>query len=91
MPLPNLRGAHQLSNAATAIAATRVVGQGFANEVYETAMSRVDWPGRLERLKPGKLLRQFAKSARDNLDIWVDGGHNPQAGEMLSYELSKMS
>ena len=90
LPLPNLRGAHQLSNAATAIAATRVVGQGFANEVYETAMSRVDWPGRLERLKPGKLLRQFAKSARDNLDIWVDGGHNPQAGEMLSYELSKM-
>ena len=90
MPLPTLKGTHQLSNAATAIAATRIAGHIFSNPTYETAMNRVEWPGRFERLKSGKLVREFAKSIRHNLDIWVDGGHNPDAGKMLAFELSKM-
>ena len=48
-------------------------------------METVSWPGRLERLKPGKLTREFLA----NTHIWIDGGHNPAAGQVIAQALRK--
>ena len=92
LPLPRLKGTHQLANAATAIAAARVVLPGLENGVFEQAMQSVQWPGRFERLPEGHLAEALAaKFPRIAMpEIWIDGGHNPQAAAMLVSELGKL-
>lgn len=87
LPLPRLLGDHQLANAALAIAAVRSVLPDLPDRVYENAMETVVWPGRFERLPKGKLQQYL--SADKNAHIWIDGGHNPHAGEAISNELRK--
>jgi len=82
---PALTGAHQIENAALAIAACREVLPGLKSKAFEKAMASVSWPGRFERLKPGRL-----KDDAGDLDIWIDGGHNPHAGRRLARELSRL-
>ncbi len=76
-PLPGLAGPHQIGNAALAIAMAR---HQAAVPVTDTAIAAgvasATWPGRLQRLKPGPLLR--------DREIWVDGAHNEAAGESLA-------
>jgi len=86
LPLPRLRGVHQLANAATAIAALRTAGVRLSDAAYEDGMERVVWPGRMERLRPGAL----ADLAPDNCEIWIDGGHNPSAGVVVASELAAL-
>ncbi|GIL01771.1 MAG: bifunctional folylpolyglutamate synthase/dihydrofolate synthase [Alphaproteobacteria bacterium] len=86
LPLPRLRGRHQLANAATAIAAIRHAGIDIADEAIETAMTTVSWPGRMERLKPGRL----AALAPAGAEIWIDGGHNPAAAMVIATELAEL-
>lgn len=86
LPLPRLRGRHQLANAATAIAAVRHAGLQLSDEAIEAAMHAVTWPGRLERLKPGRLTA-LAPAATE---IWIDGGHNPAAGMAVATELAEL-
>lgn len=88
LPLPRLAGTHQLANAALAIAAIRAAGLELPGEAYENGMRRVSWPGRFERLKPGALLAGLPANLRPQLDIWIDGGHNPQAGAAIASELA---
>ncbi|MCB1457960.1 MAG: bifunctional folylpolyglutamate synthase/dihydrofolate synthase [Nitratireductor sp.] len=80
LPLPALAGEHQLANAATAIAAMRLSGLSIPDEAYERAMTSVVWPGRMERLKPGKLQSRFPHDT----EVWIDGGHNPSAGSAIA-------
>ena len=87
LPMPAIIGEHQLANAALAISACRQVLPDLGHSVYETAMKTVTWPGRFERLKPGKLTKA---GGLGNLDIWIDGGHNPHAGKALAAELEKL-
>lgn len=84
LPLPRLRGVHQLANAATAIAALRFAGVEFSDHAFEKGMETVSWAGRMERLRPGRL----ADMAPANCEIWIDGGHNPSAGEAIASELA---
>ena len=86
LPLPRLRGRHQLANAATAIAAMRHAGIDIADDAIETAMTTVSWPGRMERLKPGRL----AELAPAGAEIWIDGGHNPAAAMVIATELAEL-
>lgn len=86
LPMPRLRGAHQLANAATAIAALRLAGLDLPDAAYEAAMDRVRWPGRFERLRPGVL----EALAPPGSELWIDGGHNPSAAEAIASELSAM-
>jgi len=86
LPLPKLRGRHQLANAATAIAALRHSRYDLPDEVYETAMQTVTWPGRMERLRPGTLTALVPATA----EIWIDGGHNPSAGLVIADELAEL-
>ncbi|MCP4074346.1 MAG: bifunctional folylpolyglutamate synthase/dihydrofolate synthase [Hyphomicrobiales bacterium] len=87
LPLPNLRGEHQLANSATAIAATRLANCGIDEFAYENAMRGIYWPGRFEQLKPGKITSGFA----EEMEIWIDGGHNVGAGEAISFELKSLN
>ena len=80
LPLPRLSGRHQIANAAAAIRAVKAAGFTLTDAMVETAMTTVEWPGRLQRLAEGRLL-EFAPQGAE---IWVDGGHNPGAGEVIA-------
>ncbi|MCA0872617.1 bifunctional folylpolyglutamate synthase/dihydrofolate synthase [Seohaeicola saemankumensis] len=83
LPLPNLPGGHQIDNAGAAIAALRVLGQGDA--ALEGAVTRADWPARMQRLRSGPL----ADSA-PRVELWLDGGHNAAAGVALGAHLARL-
>jgi dihydrofolate synthase/folylpolyglutamate synthase len=80
LPLPRLPGRHQYANAAAAIRAVKAAGFIVTEAMMEAAMTTVEWPGRLQRLAEGRL----PAHAPANAEIWVDGGHNPGAGEVIA-------
>lgn len=73
---PLLAGAHQFQNASLAIAMLRHQSRieiGFW--AYSAGLQSARWPARLQRLAHGPLT--------GTREVWLDGGHNPQAGAML--------
>lgn len=86
LPLPRLPGRHQIGNAATAIRAVKAAGYPVTEEIAEKAMLSVEWPGRLQRLTEGRLVEH----APDGSEIWLDGGHNPGAGEVIAEAMAAM-
>lgn len=83
LPPPNLPGAHQFDNAGAALAALRHLG--LEEEALEAAVTRAEWPARMQRLTHGPL----AESA-PGVELWLDGGHNPAAGEALAKHLATL-
>ncbi len=83
LPLPALPGRHQVHNAGAALAALRHLG--FGDAVCEAAMSEVRWPARMQRLRHGPLVE-----AAGAAELWLDGGHNPAAGEMIAELLGRL-
>jgi len=81
LPLPNLRGPHQIGNAGMAIAALRHLG--FGEAACEGAVSQAFWPARMQRLRAGALVDRAP-----NAELWLDGGHNPAAGRALADTLA---
>ena len=82
LPLPALRGTHQIENAGTALAALRYLKRGEAG--FEAAMRDVTWPARMQRLVSGPLVDLAGQA-----DLWLDGGHNPAAGIAIADVLSQ--
>jgi dihydrofolate synthase/folylpolyglutamate synthase len=82
LPLPRLRGPHQIVNAGTAIASLRALGR---NEAAAEAATCADWPARMQRLSRGPLV-DLAGGA----ELWLDGGHNPAAGIVLAQTLGAL-
>jgi dihydrofolate synthase/folylpolyglutamate synthase len=77
---PSLYGDHQIENASTAIStALSIKNFNISNESINTGLLKTNWPARMQKLK-GKL----SKKAGKGFDIWLDGGHNLDASEMLS-------
>ncbi len=83
LPMPKLIGAHQIQNAGTAIASLRLLGKG--ENACAAAMTDVEWPARLQRLRYGPLI-----DAGGTAEIWLDGGHNAAAGQALAEALSRL-
>ncbi len=83
LPLPNLLGAHQIQNAGAALAVLRHLQMGDA--AYEAAVTKAEWPARMQRLKTGPLT-ELAPQA----ELWLDGGHNAAAGKALADVLAKL-
>ncbi len=83
LPLPRLRGPHQVINAGTAIAALRHLGADEA--ACEAALTNADWPARMQLLRQGRLAELAAPA-----ELWLDGGHNPAAGEVLAQTLAAL-
>ena len=87
MPLPRLIGRHQVENAGAAIAAARrLEGFHIPEEAIAKGLTTAVWPARLERLSYGKL----HELAPPDSEIWVDGGHNPAAGEAVARALADL-
>ncbi|SFH09502.1 dihydrofolate synthase / folylpolyglutamate synthase [Palleronia marisminoris] len=83
LPLPSLPGPHQMQNAGIALAALRHLG---ADEgACEAAVTRPHWPARMQRLREGPLVR-----AAGGAELWLDGGHNPAAGEVVAATIAAM-
>ncbi len=83
LPLPNLPGPHQIDNAGAALAALRHLGADEA--ACEAAVTRADWPARMQRLTTGPLVR-----AAGSCELWLDGGHNPAGGQAVAATLARM-
>jgi dihydrofolate synthase/folylpolyglutamate synthase len=83
LPLPNLPGPHQVQNAGAAIAALRLLGKPEA--ACEAAVTGAFWPARMQRLRQGPLV-----DLAPQVELWLDGGHNPAGGEAVAATLSRM-
>jgi dihydrofolate synthase/folylpolyglutamate synthase len=86
LPPPRLPGAHQIDNAGLAIATLRRAGVGLPVAAIEVGLQTVDWPARMQRLKSGPLV----DAAPEGADIWLDGGHNPAAGEAIATAFAEL-
>jgi dihydrofolate synthase/folylpolyglutamate synthase len=85
LPAPALPGPHQIRNAGLAIAAARgldglFAGRPMTADVIARGLAQVSWPARLQRLTCGPL----AALLPDRWRLWLDGGHNPAAGQALA-------
>ncbi len=83
LPLPSLQGPHQVENAGTALAALRALGAPEA--ACEAAVTGAEWPARLQRIARGPLAEAAGRA-----ELWLDGGHNPAAGQALADALAAM-
>ena len=88
LPLPALIGQHQVINAGTAIATIGALNdQRITAKHIEAGLLTVTWPARLQKLEPG-VLHEWAPAGSE---IWLDGGHNPAAGQALAVELAGLN
>jgi dihydrofolate synthase/folylpolyglutamate synthase len=83
LPAPALAGAHQIDNAATAVACIeRLRAARFT--IDDTAIAQglrsVEWPARLQRLTRGPLVEALPSGC----ELWLDGGHNEDCGLALA-------
>ena len=83
LPRPNLPGDHQIENAGTAVAALRHLG--FNDEVCEAAVSQAHWPARMQKLNTGPII-----DSAPHAEVWLDGGHNPAAGQAIGHHLGTL-
>ena len=87
LPLPRLAGRHQQANAAAAIRALKAAGFGPTEQSITQGLLNVSWPGRLERLTHGRLV----EGAMDGVEFWIDGGHNPGAGQVIAEAMANLN
>ena len=81
LPLPALAGVHQIENAGLAVAAAWHLGEaGLDTAAIATGLRTVRWPARLQTLRHGPLVDALPGGST----LWLDGGHNASAGEMLA-------
>ncbi|WP_299955918.1 folylpolyglutamate synthase/dihydrofolate synthase family protein [uncultured Roseobacter sp.] len=83
LPRPNLTGNHQIMNAGAALAVLRHLG--LDTPACEAAVTSAHWPARMQRLKSGPLCE-----AAPQVELWLDGGHNPAAGEALTRHIASL-
>ncbi len=85
LPLQAMPGAHQADNAALAVAMLR---HQNAVTVDPAAMARgireARWPARLQKLGGGPL-----SALVPGRQVWLDGGHNPDAGEAIARHFAR--
>lgn len=80
LPLPSLAGAHQADNAALAVAMLR--HQDFVTvdtRALDEGIRAARWPARRQLLGSGLLTALVT-----GREVWLDGGHNPDAGAAIA-------
>ena len=83
LPNPALVGAHQFDNAGQAAVLARRLG--LSAKAIGEGLAAASWPARLQRLTDGPLVAALPSGWQ----LWLDGGHNAQAGEILAAEAVK--
>jgi dihydrofolate synthase/folylpolyglutamate synthase len=84
LPSPALPGPHQIDNAGIAIAALRAALPALPAPAFARGLVAADWPARLQRLRRGPLVAALP----EHWELWLDGGHNPAAGEALAQHIA---
>lgn len=88
LPMPALKGRHQIDNAGNAVAAMRLLNDArIGDREIAEGLKRAQWPARMQRLGAGKL---YDHVPRDT-ELWLDGGHNPSAGRALARAFSEIN
>jgi dihydrofolate synthase / folylpolyglutamate synthase len=85
LPLPGLPGAHQIDNAGLAVAALRASSLPVPDAAW-TGVAHTVWPARMQRLDGA-----LAALLPPGWELWLDGGHNPGAGQALADVLAGWS
>ncbi len=80
LPRPGLAGAHQITNAGVALACLDHLPWTIDDATAARGLAAVEWPARLQRLTRGPLV----ESLPAGWELWLDGGHNDSAGEVLA-------
>ena len=81
LPLPALPGAHQAANLALATAMLREqAALPVSPDAIASAARSARWPARMQHLAEGPLTARLP----DGADLWLDGGHNPDAGAAIA-------
>ena len=83
LPSPALAGAHQIDNAATAVACVerlRAAKFEIDDQAIRQGLTAVEWPARLQKLTRGPL----PDSLPPGCELWLDGGHNEDCGLALA-------
>jgi dihydrofolate synthase / folylpolyglutamate synthase len=83
LPAPALAGAHQIDNAATAVACIerlRAARFEIGDQAIVKGLATVDWPARLQKLSRGPLVEALPPGS----ELWLDGGHNEDCGLALA-------
>lgn len=86
LPLPRLPGRHQIQNAGLAIATLKMTDLPLSLKTIEEGLRSAEWPGRMQRLTQGVLVSRAPADA----DIWLDGGHNTGAGQVIAETIAAM-
>ena len=84
LPMPALIGPHQIVNAGTSIAAALELG--LDERAIAAGLAGARWPARMQLLGRGALTQDL----RPDCELWLDGGHNPAAGEVLARTLADL-
>ena len=78
---PRMSGAHQMRNAGLAIAMLRIAAGPQPSEAdIAEGVGKAFWPGRMQLLGKGPLTALLSPQTK----LWLDGGHNPDAGAALA-------
>ena len=86
VPKPKLFGEHQIYNAGLAITVSKILKDfSFDNKKICDGGHETFWPARMQQIDNGKLKEIAGK----NYELWLDGGHNSHASEMLLDNLKK--
>lgn len=82
---PRMAGTHQMRNAGLAIAMLRLArGAQPTDDEIARGVATAFWPGRMQHLGVGPLTNLLGTGST----IWLDGGHNPDAGAALAMALA---
>ena len=85
---PALAGEHQYDNAGTAVACIEQLPQfNITNNHIKQGLERTVWQARLQHLTR----HPYNKLLPENIALWLDGGHNPQGGEVLGNWLAEQA
>ncbi len=88
LPMPKLVGGHQVDNAGNAIALMRALSNPRIDDTHiARGLTTATWPARLQRLSGGVLSNLLP----DGAELWLDGGHNADAGVVLGEALAAMA
>lgn len=84
-PLPNLTGAHQVENAATAIMATSMLPMPISDEARRFGLAHAYWPARLQHIHTGPV----AALLPQGWALWFDAAHNDSGAMALAAQMKR--
>lgn len=80
LPAPSLPGAHQIHNAAMAVALARAqTAINIPDAAIKAGLGWTRWPARLQEISGTR----YNEILPDGADLYLDGGHNPAAATVI--------